>query len=567
MKYIEGSNRYQLVLYPDMLDDLIPSDSLVRFIDAFVEQLNLADIGFEKTMLLPTSAGRPCYSPECLLKLYIYGYIKKIRSSRKLMEACETNIEVMWLVERLTPDFRTISDFRKDNAGAIKNVFKAFTKMCVDLGLYNRELGVQDGSKFRADNAKDKNVTENKLQKRMEQLEEKITHYLEEMDKLDKEEIDTQKYTKDELQEKIAQLQERKEEYNNLLKEMKERRITQISFTDPDARLMKTANGGFDVCYNTQIIVDAESHIIGGFEVTSQCNDLGMLSPVTTALKEELDIDVMEVSADKGYEDNDDILKCILNGTIPHVPLKSDKEIYEFELEYKEAIITEELCGSTKAEDIKTCLEAGVLPDVYKDKGFEILLQETDSYVSSKDNNNQLLFTLTEDGAAVICPNGSMLTKVSTLHNKGKTRFTSKRACNKCMDKCTKAKFKQVDLADDQKVLYGMSDKKVKKVIIRFTPNKEKVKIRKCVVEHPFGSVKRWNDGSYLLLSSTKKVSAEFALIFLAYNIKRVINMIGTQELIEKMNELQGAIFCIFSNLFKPPKYCIHNRYFLLSLS
>ena len=211
MKYIEGYDRLQIVLFPEKVDDLVSDDNPVRVIDEFVNNLDLEAIGFTKTILVQAGAGRPSYSPKCLLKLYIYGYFRKVRSSRKLMELCRSNIDAIWLMCRLMPDFRTISDFRKDNVSAIKKVFKAFVKICMELDLYKAEVGVQDGSKFRAVNSKDNNVTEPKLEKKLQIAEEKIDKYLEELDKNDKEESDSQEYTKEEIAEKLKILRERKE--------------------------------------------------------------------------------------------------------------------------------------------------------------------------------------------------------------------------------------------------------------------------------------------------------------------------------------------------------------------
>jgi transposase len=550
MKYIECGNRLQQILFPERLDDLVSENNPVRFINAFVDLLDLDKIGFTKTNLIKELAGRPCYSPECLLKLYIYGYFKKIRSSRKMMEMCNINIEVMWLIGRLAPDFRTISDFRKENESAIKDVFKSFVKICVDMKLYNTEVGVQDGSKFRAVNSKDNNVTEPKLLKKLELAEEKINKYFEEMDKYDREEIDSPAHKKEEIKEKIQLLMERKEQIINQIAEMNKEGVTQKSFTDPESKLMKTANGGFDVCYNAQILVDPESHLIGAFEITNNCNDMGLLSSITTKAKDELGVGMMEVVADKGYEDKADMLNCIMNGTIPHIPSKSGKEFYEFEVEYKETDISDDQINSTKPEAIKICLEAGVIPNVYKDKGLEASIREVEENVI--DETSELLFTLNEEGTAVECPNGSRLSKVSKLHNKGKTRYVNRSACKKCTDKCTTSKFKQVDLKEGQTELHGKKPQKerrvVKKVVIRLTPNKEKILNRKCVVEHPFGTVKRWQDGSYLLLKGKNKAGADLALLFLAYNIKRVIKMVGVLPIIEKMRRIIGVCLKTFSN-------------------
>jgi transposase len=467
------------------------------------------------------------------------------------MEMCRTNIEMMWLMCQLTPDFRTISDFRKDNKGAIKKVFKAFVKMCAELGLYNTEVGVQDGSKFSAMNSKDNNVTVSKLEKKLQMAEEEIEKYLDELDKNDNEESDLREYTKEEIEKMLERLRERKEKYLDYLNEMNEAGVTQISFTDPESRLMKTSDGGFDVCFNIQIVVDPESHMIGAFEVTNECNDMGQLSPVTAGFKEDLGIDVIDAVADKGYLDKADMLECIMNGTIPHVPSKSGEAFHEFELDYKEATITEELLASTEPEDIRVCLEAGVVPDVYEDKGIAVSVHEVEEVISSDGETPNSSFTLNEAGTAVVCPNGSELGKVATLHGKGKTRFTSRSACRDCEDKCTASAFKQVDLKDGQTVLHIKKTRTVKKVKIRFTPDKGKIKIRKCVVEHPFGTIKQWCDGSYTLLTGMEKVAADMALLFLQYNIKRAINMVGTQELIRKMRELAGCTIVVFSRFFQ----------------
>ena len=331
---------------------------------------------------------------------------------------------------------------------------------------------------------------------------------------------------------------------------MKEEDISQVSLTDPDARLMKSANGGFDVSYNVQIIVDPVSHMIGAFEVTNHGNDMGQLSPLTEQLKRDLDIDILDAVADKGYEDKDDMLNCLMNGTIPHVPSKSGEDSYEFEIDYSTVEITEEMLNSTMPENIKACLEAGVLPNAYKDKGIEITVVEVEKYATD-ETDSESCFTLNEEGTAVICPNGSELNKVARLHGKGKTRFTSRSACSNCEEKCTESAFKQVDLKDGQTVLSIRKYQKVKRVKITLKPDKDKIWNRKCIVEHPFGTVKRWLDGSYTLLMKEEKVSADLALLFLSYNMKRAINMIGIQALIEGMREVMGKIMEDYSRFLR----------------
>jgi transposase len=454
----------------------------------------------------------------------------------------------MWLMERLTPDFRTIADFRKDNRNAVKDVFRAFLRMCAEMGLYSREAGVQDGSRFRAVNSKDNNVTEPRLAKKLEIAEERMNKYLDEMDKNDRVEGDTEKHTAEEIKEKLEKLAAQKDRYNEILEEMRREGATQKSLTDPDSRLMKTADGGYAVCYNVQIIVDPVSHMVGAVQVTNQCNDLGLLSPVASKARDDLGAGVIEITADKGYENRSDMLGCLMNGIIPHVPSKSDAESYVLETEQKETLITDEMLDSSAPEDIKACLEAGVVPNVYRDKGIEALVEEK-SLCGGEGEDARALFTLNDEGTAVICPNGSLLEKKSRQKTRGLTRFASKAACGMCADKCTGEAYKRVDLKDGQTVLRTKKLRRGKVVRITLTPDREKIRGRKCVVEHPFGTVKRWCDGSYTLLIGKEKVGADITLSFLAYNIKRVINMIGTQEFIRRMGEIGGDFLSFFSNL------------------
>jgi transposase len=527
--YIIGNNRNQMTLFPETIEEYISENNPVRVIDAFVENINLVEAEFNNTT--PSKEGRPRYSPKTLLKLYIYGYFNKIRTSRKLMAECERNIEVMWLLGKLTPDFRTIADFRKDNAKALKKTFRAFVKMCMELDLYTKELVAIDGSKFRAVNSKDNNVTLSKLEDKIKRIEENINEYLQELDKYDKNEIDTKELTKEELQQKLDILKQRKDIYDGYLKDMKENKETQISFVDPESRLMRTHSGGFDVSYNVQTAVDAGNHMIVDFEVTNNCNDSGLLCDGAKRVKEILETDVLEVAADNGYESTEDMLKCLKAGVMPNVALKNGAKEHEITLDYKEADITVEMLDSMDPEDIQRCLEAGVLPTVYADKDIKIEIIE-----EVKNGPSEKYFILSDDGKSVICPEGNTLNKSAELKNKPATRFVSRSACSSCKNKCTTSKFKQVDLKDGQKVLYLKESSFVKRTVkIKLKPDKEKIKKRKCIVEHPFGTVKRWCDASYVLMKSKAKATGDLALSFLAYNMKRAIKIVGVTKLIEQM--------------------------------
>lgn len=528
MGYIKGSDRNQVTFLPETLDEYVSENNSVRIIDAFINNLDLLEAGFDNA--IPAKEGRPGYNPKHLLKLYIYGYFNKIRSSRKLMAECTRNVEVMWLIDKLVPDFRTISDFRKNNPKALKNVFRAFVKMCMELGLYKKELVAIDGSKFRAVNSKDKNLTMGKLEKKLKRIEKNIDEYLSELDKRDETEAESQALTKEELQEKINTLKKRQETYNEYLKEMKENNETQKSFTDSESRLMGTHSGGFDVCYNVQTAVDAENHMIVDFEVTNNCNDTGLLHDMAQKSKEILESETLEVVADKGYESAEDMLRCLKDGIIPNVALKKDATEIDISLPYEETEIDSKTLKSTNPEDIERCLKSGILPKAYADKNIEIQVAEK---VSRETSDKYFVLNKGED--SVTCPEGKILNKSAYLKNKKATRFVSRSACKYCTNKCTKSKYKQVDLKDGQKILYLKREMIKQEVIIKVKPDREKIKMRKCVVEHPFGTVKRWCDGSYLLLKGKVKATADLSLSFLTYNMKRAINIIGIKKLMEYM--------------------------------
>lgn len=529
MGYIKGWDRNQVTLFPEILDEYISENNSVRVIDVFVNNLDLIKTGFTKDT--PSKEGRPGYDPRYLLKLYIYGYFNKIRTSRKLMVECTRNVEVMWLMGKLTPDFRTIADFRKDNAKALKRVFRTFVEICMELKLYEKELIAIDGSKFKAVNSKDKNLTLSKLKNKLKKLEQSIDEYLTELDKNDADEGETKDITKEELEEKIKLLKQRQDKYNKHLKEMEENNETQMSFTDAESRLMRTHHGGFDVCYNVQTAVDAGSHMIVDFEVTNNCNDIGLLSESAQRSKKILGNEILEVAADNGYESTADMLNCLKNGIIPHVALKKDAEAIEILLPHEETEVTAELLDSTKSKDIEKCLKAGVLPSAYEGKNIEIKVVK-----KIQNGSSDKYFVLNENGETVTCPEGKILNKSAYFKNKRVTRFVNRSTCSHCANKCTTSKFKQVDLKDGQKILYLKGqDLITQQVVIRIKPDKEKIKRRKCVVEHPFGTIKYWSDSSYLLLKGRLKATADLSLSFLCYNLKRAINIVGVEKLIEQM--------------------------------
>jgi transposase len=547
MKYIEGQDRNQLTLFPECVEDYISEDNPVRVIDAFVNSLDMKELGFRR--FAPEDTGRPPYDPRDLLKLYIYGYFNKIRSSRRLMQECGRNIELFWLMRKLQPDFRTIADFRKDNAKAIRQSFLAFGKLCLQLGLYQRELLAVDGSKFRAVNS-DKNVyTAEVLEKKLANIEQKLSRYLSELDEEDKTDAESAPDA-DTIRAAIAELQERKEKYIEYLTELKNSGQTQLLTTDSEARRMHSKDG-FHSCYNIQTAVDAGSHLIVDYEVTNRNTDQGLLTEVTNKAKEQLEVDVIETTADKGYESREDILNCLFNGTVPNVALKYDKTERLYNIPYVEAEITEELRSSTKPEDIKTCISAGVLPKCFEGTAVEVELQEKGAISC---------FILNADGT-VTCPMGNIMRK---KQKKGEnTIYQCRDACRQCPNRCVPgSRYKTVSFGPNTDCvpvkIYGgnpqglqqippnakispynhVLDRKSspdKKVVIRIREDKEKLKQRMCLSEHPFGTVKWYHGAHYLLCKGKEKASAELGLSFLVYNLKRAINMIG-------MNKLMAAL-------------------------
>ena len=545
MDYIKGQARGQMTLLPDCIDDLVSPENPVRVIDAFVDGLDMEQLGFQRAV--PNETGRPSYDPRDMLKLYVYGYFNKTRSSRKLMVECGRNIEMFFLLNRLTPDFRTIGDFRKDNAKALKNVFRAFVRMCMKLGLYHRELVAVDGSKFRAVNSSANCYNAETLEKKLRRIDEHIAEYLKQLDAADENEQWESQPTPEQIREALAELTQRKERYQGYLKKLEDSGETQLLTTDPEARRMHSKDG-FHCCYNVQTAVDDGSHLIAEYEVTNHNTDQGLLRDVAESVKDALDLETVEVVADKGYESREDILNCVMNGIVPNVALKYDKEERVYSLEYEAADITEEQRNSTKPEDIHRCLHAGVLPACYEGMALSVQLQ---------GQGELSCFTLNDDGM-VTCPMGNIFHKLKT---KGvNTVYGNKDACRQCKHRCTAGKNpKTVSFGPSTRVvpveMYGASkyearplpedlvpynsfhrkDKVPKTVLLTIRPDRGKLRKRMCLSEHPFGTVKWYHGAHYLLCKGKEKATAELGLSFLAYNLRRAINLVGIEALIRAM--------------------------------
>ena len=550
MRYIQNISREQTRLLPYSVEEMVEETNPVRVIHAYVDSLPMETLGFERAE--PAQTGRPAYDPRDLLKLYIYGYLNRIRSSRKLMTECRRNVELFYLLNMLRPDFRTIADFRKRNRKALKEVFRDFVKACAELKLLGKETVAIDGTKIRASNSKKKSYTPEILEKKIEYLEEQergIEEYLEKMDKADQEEkrAPVMDIKPEDMPQKLEQIRERVAKYKGYQKRMKETGETQILETDPECRTIHTKEGQLPA-YNIQTAVDDRHHLIVSFETTNANTDQGLLDQMAEQTKEEMGVETIEALADKGYESRQDIEKCVMHGTVPNVGYKYDKNERIFDLAYIPNEIDEQTRCSEKPEDIQKCLHAGVLPRCYEGTSVEVQLQRR-SVMSC--------FIRHEDGR-VTCPMGRELFK----HNVRKhgTIYGSREACRTCPNRCTDSKnAKTVSIGHNTNIvavrMYGNPEYPLQKLPEGFIPHNsigrpqkpERVRLilrrnpddmqrRKELVEHPFGTIK-WYDGAhYFLCRGKEMVSAEIALSFLTYNLRRAIRILGVGALVAHFN-------------------------------
>lgn len=490
MRYIEGINRKSKIAFPEYIDEYITEDNPVRMIDAFVESLDMIELGFTNTT--PKDRGRPGYNPRDLLKLYIYGYMNKITSSRNLEKATQTNIEVMWLLRRLTPDFKSISDFRKDNKEAINLVFKQFVALCKEWDLFGKEVVAVDGSKFRASNSKKNNFNAKSLNRKIKYLEEKIEKYMVEIEENDDKEALDRKPSKEEIKDRINELKERKAKYEAYKEEIEKGNTTEISITDPDSRLMAVNNNGIDVCYNVQTVVDSKHKLVVDCEIINNPTDHGMLSIMSKSAKEIFDAEELKVLADKGYYNAADLKIC-------------------------------------ENENIITYVAKQVFPNSTGEEEFYL-----DKFKYDKEEN------------VYICPKGEKLytsRRKPIDENTKVIAYKNYDACGKCefKDKCTKdKKGRRIRRSIDQDYLDTV-DK-------RTSENREFYRQRQMIVEHPFGTVKRGFGITYFLTKGLKSVKAEASLAFLAYNMKRVINILGMKEIIRRLTGRRVPVNPLISN-------------------
>jgi transposase len=474
MSYIEGESREQRVLFPEVLDDYISEENLVRFIDAFVDGLEMEELGFGRTA--PQETGRPPYDPRDLLKLYIYGYLNRVRTGRRLERECQRNVELMWLMRKLRPDFKTITDFRKDNRKAFKGVFRQFVLLCKGLGLVGGELVAVDGSKFKAVNSGQRNFSQKKLEERLKKIDEKVERYLDEMERGDKEGKDTE-ISAAELKQKIEKLKERKGRYEELLKELRASGQSQVSLTDPESRAMALTPRG-EVSYNVQTAVDRKHHLIVEQDVTNEGLDNHQLFSMAQKAQQMLDQNELQVVADMGYYNH---------------------------------------------EELKRCEEAGITTYV----GKPLVSKNTARGLFGKEK-----FVYEADGDCYRCPAKERLDfRFETQEGDKKFRYYWTKACPGCALKAqctTDPRFHRIKRWEHEAVLERIEQRVKANTVI--------LKLRQQLVEHPFGTIKFWNDQRHFLMRGLEKVKAEFSLSTLAYDIKRALNIVGVRGLIAALN-------------------------------
>lgn len=567
MHYVKAFDRNQMMM--TTWDSMVDADSTARLIDAFVNSLNLADYGIKER----ASEGRPPYDPKSLFKLYIYGSDNGIKSSRKLAKSCKVNVEVKWMIGGVEPDFRTISDFRKDNIDSLKKIFDEFNKRVS--GAVEWGFTSIDGSKFIACNSKDNNFTKNKLDDRIKWLNGHIEEYLRILDDADNQDDfdeDPDNLTREFVEDKLKDARERLERYEGYQRIMEETGQSQMSIIDADARLMKNKNG-FAVSYNPQTAVDSNTHLIRDFHMTNQVTDHGMMSPTMEGIREDSN-GVIESVADKGYEQEEDIAKCLENGIIPHVVTEDGEDGYEIDIPYEPSDTVD--VASTKPEELKKALHAGIVPEAYKDVITDIEVKEVRKRVSDDlepktpvksiygtqeemmERAKEGYFVRDPERNLVYCPNGEIL-RQKCIKKSGYIRYANKNACKHCKNrnKCYKGKneWKEIDFtkdglekpckewlkaegrkADKERTVPGKYHyEKMTVVRFFFKPNRLKTAERMCLSEHPFGTIKRSMGFGYFLLKGMRKVTGEFALMCLGYNIKRAKNLLGFEKMMELM--------------------------------
>ncbi|HXJ71734.1 MAG TPA: IS1182 family transposase [Candidatus Dormibacteraeota bacterium] len=473
MSYLRGPDRSQVELLPACLDDYVAVNSSARFIDVYVEGLDFVALGFVHAQ--PKATGRPPYHPADLLKLYLYGYLQRIRSSRRLEAEAIRNLEVKWLLRALTPDFKTIADFRRDNRAAFKPLFKDFNLLCRRLNLFGAELVAIDGSKFKAVNNSRRHYTQEQLRELIQKIESRIDQYLGELDDQD---AQTEGLpgapSREDLEQKITQLKQRRGRYDQLLGEMLQSGQNEVSLTDPDSRQMKGAHGESFIGYNVQTAVDAKHGLIVAEQVVQAANDRGQLGAMAVAAQEALGVEKLQAVADKGYHEADQLEDCEQAGIETFVP------------------------------------EQGKTSGRSKD-GQEVFPKDRFTYDPTAD--------------AYQCPGGQSLARSSVGDNRGKERllYYNRAACAHCPLKaqCTTSTHRVIGRRVNEAV--------VERAALRVAARPDLVAARKKIVEHPFGTLRTWRH-DHFLMKGLEKVRAEWSLSSLVYNLRRVLSLVKSDQ-------------------------------------
>ncbi|MGI9355796.1 MAG: IS1182 family transposase [Rhizobiaceae bacterium] len=477
-RFIEGTARDQVTLLPECLDDYVEGDNPVRMVDAFVEMLDLRALGFDTE---PEVTGRPGYRPSLMLRIYLYGYLNQVQSSRRLERECGRNLELIWLTGRLKPDFKTIADFRKDNGPAIRKVCQQFVALCRDIKLLDSDVVAIDGSRFKAVNSKAKSFTREKLRRKLGEIDKAIERYLMELDRADEALAKTGSTVPItqiiRTSRKLAHLHKEAERYRSVEERMDATGETQVSLSDPDAKAMTTtARMPRVVGYNVQTAVEAKHHLIVAHEVTTQGYDRDALSMMAVAAKDAMEPDEIEAIADKGYY---------------------------------------------KSEEILACEVAGIAATIAK---------PLTSGAGARGRFDRADFAYDPGKDVYICPAGEHLTYryTSELDNKMQRSYCTS-FCSGCVikDRCTPAKERRIRRWEHEDVLERMQQ--------RIDDDPSKLAVRSMTVEHPFGTIKSWMGNTHFKMRRLKNVATEMALHVLAYNMTRVMNIIGVPALIQAM--------------------------------
>ena len=474
-RFVEGECRDQSVLFPERLDDWIAEDNPVRAVDAFVDELDLSALGFDGAE--PADTGRPAYHPGTLLKIYIYGYLNRVQSSRRLEREAQRNVELMWLTGRLAPDFKTIADFRRDNGPAIRKVCARFIQLCREMQLFTEDLVAIDGSKFKAVNNRDRNFTRQKIKSRVEHLEKAVKQYLDDLDRADRQPTTVPQVRVSQLKGKITAIKAQIRKLAKIEKQLPQKTDQQLSLTDPDARSMNSAGKGTGtVGYNVQTAVDTKNHMIVAHEVTNVGHDRGQLSSMSKLARTAMRKKSLTALADRGYFNGKEILRCGEIGITPLVPKP---------------------------------LTSGGKADGRFDKRDFVYNAKRDEYKCPAGERAIWRFTTVEDGL--------------TQH-----KYWSS-ACPQCPIKtrCTPSDYRRITRWEHEEVLEGMQR------LLDRTPQASR--LRRQTVEHPFATLKAWMGATHFLTRTLPRVRTEMSLHVLAYNMKRAMNILGAPVLLQAL--------------------------------